>query len=75
MKNLNSRTISEMGIVNPPIDIQNQFASIISQIETQKAQTQLELDRAEELYQSLLQRSFTGELFPETITQEILMPN
>jgi hypothetical protein len=39
-----------------------QFASIIEQIEKQKAQTQAELDRAETLYQSLLQRAFTGEL-------------
>lgn len=63
MKNLNSGTISEMRIISPPLSVQNQFASIISRLEKQKSQTQMELDRAEELYQSLLQKAFSGELF------------
>jgi len=55
----------------PAMAIQNKFSSIMGQIEQQKAQTQAELDRAEMLYQSLLQRAFTGELFSEETTKEL----
>lgn len=69
--NINNGDVYKIEISVPPIDLQNQFATIISQIEKQKAQTQLELDRAEELYQSLLQRAFTGALFPEIPQKEL----
>jgi len=69
--NLNCGLIKDYKVIFPPIIQQEKFATIITQIETQKAQTQLELDRAEELYHSLLQRAFTGALFPETIHQEL----
>lgn len=62
-KNLNLKMIKSIKIFVPPISLQNQFSSIITQIEKQKSQTQVELDRAEELYQSLLQKAFSGELF------------
>jgi type I restriction enzyme S subunit len=68
---LNFNDIKSYKVFSPPLRLQNQFAAIISQIESQKSQTQLELDRAEELYQSLLQRAFTGALFPETTHKEL----
>ncbi|WP_373495501.1 restriction endonuclease subunit S [Aquiflexum sp.] len=71
IQNINQQILSNLKINVPPFNLQNQFASIISQIEKQKAQTQLELNRAEELYQSLLQRAFTGELFPEPKQKEL----
>jgi type I restriction enzyme S subunit len=70
-KTIRKDAIREIPMMMPPIDLQNQFSTIIAQIEKQKAQTQLELDRAEELFQSLLQRAFTGELFPETSPKEL----
>jgi len=71
MANINAQELQNIKILKAPISLQNQFATIISQIEKQKAQTQLELDRAEALYQSLLQRAFTGALFPETTQNEL----
>lgn len=68
---LTKAKFSQILFPNPPIELQNQFASIISQIENQKAQTQMELNRAEELYQSLLQKAFAGELFSETNPNEL----
>ncbi|MEQ8339129.1 MAG: restriction endonuclease subunit S [Cyclobacteriaceae bacterium] len=62
IQNINQKILSTLNLPVPSIALQNQFASIIEQIEKQKAQTRLELDRAEELYQSLLQRAFKGEL-------------
>jgi len=72
VKHTSPTKLTDIEVGFPPISLQNQFASIITQIEKQKAQTQLELNRAEELYQSLLQRAFTGELFPEKELTEAL---
>ncbi|MBK8503114.1 MAG: hypothetical protein IPL46_13405 [Saprospiraceae bacterium] len=46
----------------PNIKDQNQFAERIAAIESQKEKAQASLDKAEELFQSLLQRAFKGEL-------------
>jgi type I restriction enzyme S subunit len=69
--NISNGDIYNLQINLPPMALQNHFTSIITQIEKQKAQTQQELNRAEELYQSLLQRAFTGELFPEPKQKEL----
>lgn len=46
----------------PPIKLQNQFAERIQLIEAQKQQAQASLEKSEALFNSLLQRAFTGEL-------------
>jgi type I restriction enzyme S subunit len=46
----------------PPIELQNQFAESVQAIETQKAQAKTSLEKAEELFASLVQRAFKGEL-------------
>ena len=46
----------------PIIDLQNQFAERVKVIESQKAQAQASLAQAEDLFNSLLQRAFKGEL-------------
>lgn len=45
-----------------PIDLQNQFAVRVAVIEEQKAIAQKSLEKSEELFNSLLQRAFKGEL-------------
>lgn len=52
----------DLNIIVPPIELQNQFAKRIQAIETQKAQAQASLEKAEELFNSLLKRAFKGEL-------------
>ncbi|MBL3657157.1 restriction endonuclease subunit S [Fulvivirga sediminis] len=54
--------IQELLILLPPINLQNQFAERLQAIEAQKAQAQQELAKAEDLFNSLLQRAFKGEL-------------
>ncbi len=49
-------------IINPPITLQIQFAERIQLIEAQKQQAQASLQKAEDLFNSLLQRAFKGEL-------------
>ncbi len=46
----------------PAIALQNLFAERIQLIEAQKQQAQLSLQKSEELFQSLLQKAFNGEL-------------
>lgn len=49
-------------VVSPTIELQNQFAERIAIIEQQKQQAQTNLQKSEALFNSLLQRAFTGEL-------------
>ena len=52
-------------VVAPPITLQTQFAERIQHIEAQKQQAQAALQKSEDLFNSLLQRAFKGELTQE----------
>ena len=45
-----------------PLEIQNKFSQTIKQIESQKLQAEQSIQKAEELFQGLLQKAFKGEL-------------
>ena len=62
ISHLTGEKLKKMRMPIPPIEIQNQFAELVAMIEAQKEQAQLELAKSEELFQSLLQRAFNGEL-------------
>lgn len=47
----------------PPIDLQNDFSEIVKKIESLKSKEMDSLKKAENLFQSLQQRAFKGELF------------
>lgn len=49
-------------LVIPPIDLQTQFAQIVEKTEALKSQYQQSLQELEQLYGSLSQRAFRGEL-------------
>ena len=59
---LNMKHIKGFDILMPPFDLQNQFAERVQAIEAQKAQARESLAKAEDLFNSLLQRAFKGEL-------------
>lgn len=59
---LNFTDLKSYKLLLPPLELQNQFAERVAVIEAQKQQAQLELAKSEELFQSLLQRVFKGEL-------------
>lgn len=59
---LNLTVLRNYVIILPHNAIQNQFAERVSQIEKQKQQAEASLVKAEELFNSLLQRAFKGEL-------------
>ena len=59
---LSKGEFEKIKMILPPIQLQNQFAERVELIEAQKQQAQLELAKSEELFNSLLQRAFNGEL-------------
>jgi len=62
VKHLSVPSCKAFKILVPPIDLQNQFAERVTVIEQQKAIAQASLERSEELFNSLLQKAFKGEL-------------
>jgi len=56
------KVFKQFPFITPPIKLQNQFAERVQAIEAQKAQAQASLAQAEDLFNSLLQRAFKGEL-------------
>lgn len=62
MKNISKKKYLSLEIIYPPFNLQNQFAERVQAIETQKAQAEQSLEKAEELFNSLLQKAFKGEL-------------
>jgi type I restriction enzyme, S subunit len=60
--NLNCGIIKSYTVISPPLSLQNQFAERIEAIEKQKQKAQAGLEKSEDLFNSLLQRAFKGEL-------------
>ena len=61
-KHFNVGAMKKTLVPLPSIDIQTQFAERVQAIEEQKAQAEASLAQAEDLFNSLLQRAFKGEL-------------
>ena len=59
---INQGVIEKIKIIQPPVDIQNKFASIVEKIETIKSRHQQSLTDLEALYGALSQKAFKGEL-------------
>jgi len=59
---MNKTIANNTPTIVPPINLQNLFAERIQLIEAQKQQAQASLQKAEELFASLLQKAFNGEL-------------
>jgi type I restriction enzyme S subunit len=57
--------LKNIEIIFPSITLQNQFADRVQLIEQQKEQAQQALQKSEDLFNSLLQKAFKGELVPE----------
>lgn len=65
---MNKTTCNSIPVIKPPIELQNQFARIVEKTEALKAQYRQSLQELENLYGSLSQRAFRGEL---TIAQPV----
>lgn len=70
--NINLEILNKLGIINPPIDLQNQFAQIVEKVDTIKAHYKNSLQELENLYGALSQKAFKGEMDLEK-AEEMLM--
>lgn len=62
MNNLNAGIIENLGIAIPPIEHQNKFAQIVKKVEEQKQRNEKVIEQMDNLFNSLSQRAFKGEL-------------
>jgi type I restriction enzyme S subunit len=61
-KSITKTALRDLDILFPPIKLQNQFAERVKIIEEQKSTAQTSALKSEELFNSLLQKAFNGEL-------------
>jgi type I restriction enzyme S subunit len=59
---ISPKVVQKYSSIFPPLELQKQFAERVVQIEKQKQQAEESLVKAEDLFNSLLQRAFKGEL-------------
>jgi type I restriction enzyme S subunit len=62
LKQINLRDVRLLEFIVPPLSLQNQFAAIVEKVEALKAKYHQSLVELENLYGSLSQRAFKGEL-------------
>ncbi|MDL2233304.1 restriction endonuclease subunit S [Ruminococcaceae bacterium OttesenSCG-928-L11] len=60
---LNLKKIGSLELPIPPLNLQNEFAAFVHQVESQKSLLQQSLAKLEQNYKSLLQKCFRGEIF------------
>ncbi|OTP25905.1 hypothetical protein A5798_002871, partial [Enterococcus sp. 6C8_DIV0013] len=65
MANINAKELGEIPIPVPPIELQNEFTSIVEEIEVQKKLMEESLIEMENCFNALMQKAFKGELFPK----------
>jgi type I restriction enzyme S subunit len=58
MANINAQELSNIKIYIPPIELQNQFANIVTKIEEQKALVKKAIDETQHLFDSLMSEYF-----------------
>lgn len=57
-KNINLQILSELKVIVPPINIQNQFANFVQATDKLKVEVQKSLDKTQVLFDSLMQQYF-----------------
>ena len=62
MEAITKEQLQNIEVIIPPLELQHEFTSRVKSIEAQKTQAQASLAQAEDLFNSLLQRAFKGEL-------------
>lgn len=62
-RQINKEHLEEFPIIFPPIELQNQFANFVNQVDKLKFEMKASLRELENNFNSLMQRAFNGELF------------
>ena len=61
--NISNSDIQNLEIILPPIELQNQFADFVTQVDKLKFEMERSLKELEDNFNSLMQKAFKGELF------------
>ena len=61
-RQINKEHLEKFPIINPPIELQKKFVERLAAIEAQKKLAQQNLEKSEELFNSLLKKGLKGEL-------------
>ncbi len=61
--NIANKDIQNLELPIPPIELQNQFADFVKQVDKLKSQMETSLKELEDNFNSLMQKAFKGELF------------
>lgn len=59
---INQKDVNSFDILVPPIELQNQFAEIVKQVETLKTHQKQSKQQIDNLFNTLMQKAFKGEL-------------
>ena len=62
MANINAQELQDFNIYIPPMELQNKFAKIVEHVEAQKQKNELVIEQMNNLFNSLSQRAFKGEI-------------
>ncbi|MCM8712101.1 restriction endonuclease subunit S [Clostridium sp. SYSU_GA19001] len=62
-RQINKEHLEEFPIIYPPIELQNQFAAFVNQVDKLKFAMESSLKELENNFNSLMQKAFKGELF------------
>lgn len=65
MSNISKERLMKLEIPIPQIDLQNQFATFVQEVDKLKIKLQNSLSEMEDNMNALMQKTFKGELFPE----------
>lgn len=60
---LNLTMLRQIEVLYPPIELQNEFADFVKQVDKLKSEMEKSLKELEDNFNSLMQRAFIGELF------------
>lgn len=61
--NINAQELKSIKIPIPPVELQNQFADFVEQVDKLKFEMEKSLKELEDNFNSLMQKAFKGELF------------
>jgi type I restriction enzyme S subunit len=62
LQQINLSDLRKIKLINPPIDLQNQYGLIVKKVETLKNEYEASLKELENMYRVLSQKAFKGEL-------------
>ena len=62
IKSLNQTILGNITVIVPPIEEQNKFAKIVEKVEAQKQNNELVIEQMDNLFNSLSQRAFKGDM-------------